>query len=60
MADEPLLTLEEWRHQRFSFPPCVATVRQWIKHGYIDPPPVKHGRSYYIQPGAIYQGKPTS
>ncbi|WP_353637253.1 excisionase [Pseudomonas sp. MYb327] len=32
----------------------MNTVRRWARDGLLTPPPTKHGRSYYIDPDALY------
>lgn len=48
-----LLTIESWLAATYAAgAPSVHTVRRWIRDGYIDPPPEKHGRSYFLKPEA--------
>ncbi|WP_459703207.1 excisionase [Stutzerimonas marianensis] len=49
-----LLTLEEWARQTYETPPTLNTLRRWAREGLIQPPPEKHGRSYYVYPAARY------
>lgn len=49
-----LLTLDEWASEHFRTPPSSGTLRKWAREGRISPAPVKHGRSYYVEPGAHY------
>jgi DNA-binding transcriptional MerR regulator len=49
-----LLTLEEWAKQTYGTPPTINTLRRWAREGLIQPPPEKHGRSYYVCPTARY------
>lgn len=48
-----LITIYEWR-KRFHPRPAAPTVRKWIRQGRIDPPPIKHGRNYYLADFARY------
>jgi len=49
-----LLTLEEWARQTYETPPTMNTLRRWAREGLIQPPPEKHGRSYFVCPTARY------
>ncbi|MDO9328150.1 MAG: excisionase [Pseudomonas sp.] len=49
-----LITLEAWAFRNFEPAPSMNTVRKWARDGLLMPPPVKHGRSYYIDPDARY------
>lgn len=49
-----LVTLEEWAGDHFRTPPSTNTLRKWAREGRIAPAPVKHGRSYYVEPTAQY------
>jgi len=49
-----LLTLEEWAKQTYETPPAMNTLRRWAREGLIQPPPEKHGRSYFVSPTARY------
>ncbi|EOG6949153.1 excisionase [Edwardsiella piscicida] len=49
------LTIPAWARQVYlDKPPCVDTVRRWIRRGYIYPQPYSHGRAYRIQSDARY------
>jgi hypothetical protein len=43
------IRLDEWLKREFYPPPAIRTARLWIKASKIYPPPVKAGRSYYIE-----------
>lgn len=47
--------LDKWLEQNFDPPPAIRTARLWINDGKIYPPPVKLGRSYYVEQNATYQ-----
>lgn len=49
------ITLEEWAKRRYSEPPNVDTLRRWARELKIFPFPVKHGRTYYVDPSAEYK-----
>lgn len=50
-----LIPLESWAAQRYpEKTPHIQTLRRWTREGRIQPPPQKHGRSYYVQPEAQY------
>jgi len=40
--------------------PTLETARRWTRLGLISPAPVRHGRSYYVQPDATYLSPPLS
>jgi hypothetical protein len=48
------VTLEKWGEDSFAPPPSLSTLRKWAREGRISPAPVKHGRSYYVDPDAHY------
>lgn len=50
-----LATLEEWAAENFKTPPSTNTLRKWAREGSIQPAPVKHGRSYYVELDAKYK-----
>lgn len=52
----PRITLEAWLAANFAGPgaPTIGAVRRWARTGKIQPPPVKCGRSYYVDPDARY------
>ncbi|MHC8396111.1 excisionase [Pseudomonas sp. LB3P93] len=49
------LTLAEWASDHFRTPPSPNTLRKWAREGRITPAPIKHGRSYYVEPNAYYR-----
>ncbi|PMV79482.1 MULTISPECIES: excisionase [unclassified Pseudomonas] len=49
------LTLVEWAADHFRTPPSSNTLRKWAREGRITPPPIKHGRNYYVEPIACYR-----
>lgn len=49
------LTLAEWAADHFRTPPSSNTLRKWAREGRITPPPIKHGRNYYVEPNAYYR-----
>ncbi|MGF6777839.1 excisionase [Paraburkholderia sp. GAS334] len=56
------IRLDEWLKREFDPPPAIRTARLWIKAGKIYPPPVKVGRSYYVEQNATFvdsQTRPT-
>ncbi|WP_298187763.1 excisionase [uncultured Pseudomonas sp.] len=53
-----LATLEEWAAENFRTPPSTNTLRKWAREGSIQPAPVKHGRSYYVEIDARYHEPP--
>lgn len=49
------ITLEAWRTAEYGNDgPTMDTVRRWAREGNIQPPPEKHGRTYYVCPSARY------
>jgi predicted site-specific integrase-resolvase len=48
------IRLDEWLKREFYPPPAIRTARLWIKAGKIYPPPVKVGRSYYVDENATF------
>jgi predicted site-specific integrase-resolvase len=48
------LRLDEWLKREFCPPPAIRTARLWIRQGKIYPPPVKVGRSYYVEENATF------
>jgi hypothetical protein len=49
------IRLDEWLKREFDPPPAIRTARLWINAGKIYPAPVKVGRSYYVEQGAVFQ-----
>jgi Excisionase-like protein len=49
------LTLETWGWSTYgASSPSVGTLRRWVREEKIDPPPRKHGRSYFVAVKARY------
>ena len=46
------ITLAAWAAQEFDPPPAERTIRLWVREGRIVPPPLKIGRTYYVEPTA--------
>lgn len=55
------ITLELWLDRTYeeACRPTLNTARRWAKTGKLEPPAVKEGRSYYVDPGARYNATPT-
>lgn len=50
-----LVSLEDWAKRMFGDrKPHRNTLRNWRKQGLINPLPVKCGRSYFVEPDAVY------
>lgn len=49
------IRLDEWLRRNFDPPPAIRTARLWIKDGKIYPAPVKAGRAYYVEEGAVFR-----
>nr|WP_250502786.1 excisionase [Caballeronia sp. AZ7_KS35] len=49
--------LDEWIKRHFEPAPAIRTARLWIRDGKIYPPPIKVGRSYYVEDNATYQDR---
>lgn len=50
------ITLQTWLVQTYEpgEGPTLNTARSWARKGKLDPPAVKEGREYYVDPGARY------
>ncbi len=50
------ITLETWLTETYADGegPKLDTARRWARAGKLDPPAVKEGRTYYVDPGARY------
>lgn len=55
MGCQMKIRLDEWLKRNFDPPPAIRTARLWINAGKIYPPPVKVGRSYYVEQNATFQ-----
>jgi hypothetical protein len=54
-----LVTLEAWAAAQFgAAAPNADTLRRWARESRISPPPVKHGRTYFVAPDAVYGHAP--
>lgn len=55
------ITLQAWITLTYepATAPTLNTVRRWAKQGKLEPPAVKEGRSYYLDPGTRYNQRPT-
>jgi len=51
------ITLTAWAEQEFDPPPAERTLRLWVREGRIHPPPIKVGRSYYVDPEAKHEAE---
>ncbi|MPW23684.1 hypothetical protein GCT13_45050 [Paraburkholderia sp. CNPSo 3157] len=49
------IRLDEWLKREFDPPPAIRTARLWMNAGKIYPAPVKIGRSYYVEDGAVFR-----
>lgn len=50
-----LITLEAWADATYGeSSPHINTLRRWARDALIVPTPEKHGRTYYVSPGARY------
>jgi hypothetical protein len=52
MNEPEYILLGEWAEQKISPKPSDWTLRQMARAGKIEPPPVKIGKAYYVQPAA--------
>lgn len=49
------VSLERWAEIHYGEDkPARATLQRWAREGKIRPQPIKHGRSYFVQPDAMY------
>jgi len=49
------IRLDKWLSDNFDPPPAIRTARLWINAGKIYPAPVKVGRAYYVEEGAVFR-----
>ena len=52
MSEFQYVTLEQWAEGKFPEPPSLWTLRGMARTGRFDPPAVKIGKAYYVEPGA--------
>jgi hypothetical protein len=52
VSDTKKVLLEQWGREHFDPPPSIWTLRAMARAGKIDPPPVKVGKSYYVDSNA--------
>ena len=50
------ITLQTWLAQNYAAGegPTLDTARRWARAGKLEPPAVKEGRTYYVDPAARY------
>lgn len=52
---KPLVLLRVWAEQTYGEArPCDNTLRKWARDALIQPAPIRHGRSYYVDQDAKY------
>lgn len=50
-----LIPLTRWLAEQYGdAAPSLNTARRWCREGNIRPQPQKHGRCYFVEPGARY------
>jgi predicted site-specific integrase-resolvase len=56
MSNAGRITLETWLAQTYAVgdAPAIDTVRRWARNDKLEPPAMKEGRSYYVEPGTRY------
>lgn len=56
------IKLETWLAQTYAAGegPTLDTARRWARAGKFDPPAVKEGRTYYVDPGTRYTSRPVT
>lgn len=55
MTQPRRIALQTWARLTYGDDaPSVKTLRRWAREGKIWPQPVKHGRSYFVDPSAEY------
>ena len=53
------IPLEKWAESVYGEDaPSLYTLRRWARDGNISPKPEKHGRTYFVVPGASYKANP--
>jgi predicted site-specific integrase-resolvase len=50
------IKLEAWAARNFDPAPHIDTLRLWARTGKLYPPPIKAGRSYYVDENAVFSG----
>ncbi len=51
-----LIPLTVWAARTYGeHAPALATLRRWARDGRIQPAARKHGRTWFVEPGACYQ-----
>lgn len=51
------ITLVAWAEARFNPPPHHKTLQRWARDGWIYPTPEKFGKSYRVEPDAVFIGR---
>lgn len=51
------ITLKAWADQRFDPPPNIKTLQRWARDCWIFPVPEKVGKTYYVEPSAVFIGR---
>lgn len=54
MTTPRLITLEQWLKLTYGDAVSLDTGRRWCRESRIQPAPEKHGRTYFVTPGARY------
>lgn len=54
MSQQPKIPLPAWAAKHWSPPPAARTLAIWAANGRIRPAPQKIGRTYYVDPDAIF------
>ena len=54
------IPLKTWAAERFDPPPNIKTVQRWARDCWIYPVPEKVGKSYWVEPDAIFIGNDPS
>lgn len=54
------ITLATWLERTYddACRPTINTARAWARTGKLDPPAVKEGREYYVEPATRYTSRP--
>lgn len=51
------ITLKAWADQRFDPAPNIKTLQRWARDCWIFPVPEKAGKSYWVEPDAVFIGR---